>query len=247
MYKITLYDKNCVSCTSGVALFFTDDLESFEQHWLRLVRSESQKELYARSKAGEIVIDYYSDDPELNIVQHDPHCEIIAKKEFTDTNKRFTLSNAYRWTTDFFVNERRIKLRYIHHRTKYYLIGQYELLGVGQESILSDGDGFEQCATYGNPVLLNTYGGEIEEAKEAVRRRIDNEKDREKRRQLRDEINQIRWTTDMKKLIGNDIKTYCWVTLGIYEEKDEFDLEATTELSEEMMFRLMLDILGQAG
>lgn len=75
IYKITLFDANCPSCTSGTASFFTEDIDEFEHNYfsdenVESNQLEAQKQRYFRSKAGEIVTDYYSDAPELNIFQY---------------------------------------------------------------------------------------------------------------------------------------------------------------------------------
>lgn len=72
IYKITLFDANCPSCTSGTASFFTEDIDEFEHNFFSdenvgSNQLEAQKQRYFRSKAGKIVTDYYSDAPELNI------------------------------------------------------------------------------------------------------------------------------------------------------------------------------------
>lgn len=33
IYKITLFDANCPSCTSGTASFFTEDIDEFEHNY----------------------------------------------------------------------------------------------------------------------------------------------------------------------------------------------------------------------
>ena len=67
MYKITLFDYNCASCTSGTASFYVDDIDIFEEKWSKLETSPERIERFRRSKNGEVVTDYYSDDEELNI------------------------------------------------------------------------------------------------------------------------------------------------------------------------------------
>ena len=54
-------------------------------------RADREQAEYLRSKGGEIVTDYYSDDPELNIVQEDKSAEILFEKEIVFRNKLFTL------------------------------------------------------------------------------------------------------------------------------------------------------------
>ena len=71
MYKITLYDCNLPSCVSGVFSIYCDDIEKFEKDWIQLESDKERIERFRKSKQGEMVTDYYSDSPELNIVQRD--------------------------------------------------------------------------------------------------------------------------------------------------------------------------------
>ena len=69
MYKITLYDYCCCPICDGTVSFFVDNLEDFEKNWKKCLgdRDKERVERFERSKNGEIVVDYYSDDEELNI------------------------------------------------------------------------------------------------------------------------------------------------------------------------------------
>lgn len=69
MYKISLYDYNCPSCTSGVAEFFADNINKFQEEWFKLEDDKDRKKRFLKSLNGEIITDYYSDSPELNIVR----------------------------------------------------------------------------------------------------------------------------------------------------------------------------------
>ena len=80
MYKITLFDYNCPSCTSGVYEIYCDDIEEFEKEWTKLETDEFRIERFRKSKAGEMVTDYYSDALELNIVQKDETAELYYEK-----------------------------------------------------------------------------------------------------------------------------------------------------------------------
>ena len=100
IYKITLFDANFPSCTSGTASFFTEDIDEFEHNYFsdENVGSnhlEAQKQRYFRSKAGEIVTDYYSDAPELNIFQYAEYGTIEKRKTFHYKDKTFELHNGY--------------------------------------------------------------------------------------------------------------------------------------------------------
>ena len=82
MYKIQLFDLNSYPAfVSGVVEVYTDDIDEFEEHYLIQNRaSDDQKARFLRSKSGEIVTDYYSDEPELNIVQ-EINVEILHTKQ----------------------------------------------------------------------------------------------------------------------------------------------------------------------
>lgn len=82
MYKIQLFDFNLFpSFVSGVVEVYTDDIDEFEEHYLKQSRAtDAQKERFLQSKTGEIVTDYYSDAPELNIVQP-VEVEILQEKQ----------------------------------------------------------------------------------------------------------------------------------------------------------------------
>ena len=153
MYKITLYDECCSPVCDGTAGFFTENLEEFERYW-RPHADEEQFKRYERSKAGEIVTDYYGDDSELNIVQEDKNTEILFEKEISYKDKQFTLLNAYLWGTDVYAAETQIVFRGIKFKEQYFLIGRYKMNGVCQKKFLSTSDsGYESITVWGNPVI----------------------------------------------------------------------------------------------
>ncbi len=68
--------------------FFTEDIDEFERNYfsdenVEWGKLEAQKQRYFRSKAGENVTDYYSDDPELNIFQYAEYGTIEKRKTFS--------------------------------------------------------------------------------------------------------------------------------------------------------------------
>lgn len=69
LYLIQLFDYNCPSCTSGVTKVFAEDIEEFSKIYQSIEKDNARVERFLRSKSGEVVTDYYSDDSELNIVQ----------------------------------------------------------------------------------------------------------------------------------------------------------------------------------
>ncbi|WP_317855475.1 hypothetical protein [Chakrabartyella piscis] len=223
MYKIMLFDRNGVGFCSGVASFFTEDLESFEKHWLDLEDDEDTKERYLKSKAGEIVTDYYSDDPSLNIVQQDPNCQILAEKKFVYHQKEWMLYNSYNCGSQYYADEVEIDLRHIKHQEQNFLIGKYKLTGVYTKDFFA-ADAYTVCNIWGNPVLIQTTS---EETRDACRGR--------------------NIVMDKAVFRNEKIETYCWVTVGIYDSPEEMNLAELTDIPDELMERLMFDIPGEAG
>ena len=70
MYKVTLFDGNTAPYISNTFSVYCDDIDEFEKNWSGMETDEMRKQRFRRSKQGEMVTDYYSDAPELNIVQN---------------------------------------------------------------------------------------------------------------------------------------------------------------------------------
>ena len=95
LYKVTLYDFWCHPLADGTESFFTEDIEDFQERWIKCGADKGRVERFLRSKAGELVTDYHEtfNDEELNIVQRDT-CPIYDEKEFVLGNVYFWISSA---------------------------------------------------------------------------------------------------------------------------------------------------------
>ncbi len=153
MYKITLFDYNCPSCTSGVYEIYCDDIEQFEKEWTELETDEMRIDRFRKSKAGEMVTDYYSDDPELNIVQKDETAKIFYKKTVVMCDKDVTVHNGYDWPSDLHIDKSEFHVRYVRLWDRLLRLVKYKLTGISQDDWLGDGNIDVPC--YGNPVLKN--------------------------------------------------------------------------------------------
>lgn len=165
MYKITLYDYCCSPICDGTVSYFVDSLDDFEKNWKPLVRSEDRIERYEKSKNGEIVTDYYSDDEELNIVQKDSDSKVLEEKEFEKNNFDIRLYNAYDCSADYYIFNLKYKLRKIVFKGKYYIIAKYKISGIAEYNIFTRGDvnkKFEDACFYGNPIC-NIIRGDYED------------------------------------------------------------------------------------
>ena len=161
MYKITLFDYNCTTYTSGVAVYYTQDIEDFTEKWLKLEGDDNRKDRFMRSKNGEIVTDYYSDDPELNIVQKDDSCVIYHDKSIEIKDRWITLYNGYNWPSNLHFAELKVNIQYIKYHGEHLKIATYTAEGVCTENDfgLNEDAKYHNTHCYGNPVLINDESG----------------------------------------------------------------------------------------
>ena len=219
MYKITLYDYNCSPICDGVVCFFADDIEDFQEKWLASGDVDSdRKERFLRSKAGEIVTDYYSDAPELNIVQHDKET-VFGEKKFTLENVTFEAFNIYDYPTKFHIDKWDIHFKWIRFSNEYFRIASYKAMGVCR--YVDFFNRWEDVMCYGNPVLENTVGYRPEDKNE------------------RPEFNSF---------AENSIETICFLTNYVFENEQELqDNISHFEITDKMMDWLFSDVVGEAG
>ena len=230
MYKITLYDRNCCPICDGTTFWFVDNLEEFEKNWLPLQckYGVSTIERYYRSKFGEIVTDYYSDSPELNIVQQ-VDCEILQEKELTYTNKEVVIKNTYGWETKILFDKLEVKLRVQRCGAEYYLVGQYCGYGgvrveKGYNRWYDKEINYHQMYFFGNPVA--NY----------IKRDI-NWDDWGKGDAFKDFF-----TNDKSFYKHESVKTFVW--LPIKEVDKDFRIKRLTKGD---LGILLADIVGEAG
>ena len=159
MYKITLYDYNCVSCTLGVAEFYADDINKFQESWFKLEDDEDRKKRFLKSLNGEMVTDYYSDSPDLNIVQEDKDAKILKTDRLCFANKKFTLINGYGCPGNIMVHNAEFLIRHIKFQNDFVIAGKYKLSGVAQVSRFFQG--YHPQNVYGNCVLKTQYHSHV--------------------------------------------------------------------------------------
>ena len=229
LYRIELFDRNCATCCSGTIFFFVENLEDFEENWLPLAaRNPQQVERYYRSKLGEIVTDFYSDDPKLNIVQS-AKSKVITEDKKTYRNKKVTLTNSYCFSADFEFDTLQIILRVIKYGRKYYLVGQYKGKGckrVGEfyNRWYDKKVKYEQMYFFGNPIADYQY----RKPELSVFYNQDAYKD---------------YYTDDKEFFKSDtIETFVW--LPIKEVKKDYKIKALTK---QELAQLLVDIIGESG
>ena len=231
MYKITLYDANCSPICDGLACWYVDDLKEFEENWIPL-QSRTDVEViekYYRSKFGEVVTAWYSDDPDLNIVQ-EIDAEIIAEKQYRYTNKDVELTNAYAFTTRVEFDELVTSLRLVRIGDKRLLLAQYE--GHGCKKIdpvwTKESDGEDKYSTmsfYGNPIA-NCYFRE----------------DYRAYKYEHPDYYKGLLTHEKEFFKDDSVKTFVWIPIKEVSEKYRIRALSRKELS-----LLLMDIVGEAG
>lgn len=167
MYQIQLYDGNCSPICDGVVKFYVDSLEDFEKNWIPLnQRNKEQIKRYFQSKSGEVVTDYYSNDPELNIVQ-EKNCIIIAEKSYKETDETKMVQNVYGFDSTYHIDEITYFIRYVNIEGELLKLCRYEIRGicldegksrwVGKNKEKYEAIGFEACRHLINKDYLPAY------------------------------------------------------------------------------------------
>ena len=152
MYKVTLFDQNCPSCCSGTASFYCDNIDEFEREWIKYVRNESQLERFRRSKNGECVTDYYSDDPELDVVQFDGEAIIYHELEECFDDLELEIHNSYMWPAKYFFKKFIVSTRFAEFKGQFLELAKYRAEGTCMENWLGKKK-YCKATCWGNSVL----------------------------------------------------------------------------------------------
>lgn len=228
MYKITLYDENCSPIVDGVARFFTEDIDDFEKNWTSMEQfDEASYKRFLASKNGEIVTDYYSDNPDLNIVQQDK-TNIIHNKSFELKDITFTSSNAYGFTEKYHVDNMKIDFIWIKFKNEYWRSASFVAEGAAEWNHILYEWGHVSC--FGNPVILNN----IVYHPEPFLCSKNSNKDRK-----------IPELNDFK---DNTLRTYCYTSSILFGSKEELDDDFNNfQITPEILDYLFADVIGEAG
>lgn len=230
MFKITLYDYNCSPICDGTTFWFVEDLEQFEKNWLPLQCNYDVKtiERYYKSKFGEMVTDYYSDDESLNIVKS-IDCEVLQEKTFEYKDKEVIIENIYGFKTKILFDKLKIVLRVQGWGDKYYLVGQY--FGYGCRRVSRNYNRwydkeviYSQMHFFGNPVA-NYKSRDI------------NWEDFG-----RDDAYKDFYTNDKDFYKNESVETFVWLPV---KEVDKY-YNITEPTMDDLSF-LLVDIVGEAG
>jgi len=119
IYYIQLFDNNCPSCFSGVTNVYVDDIDEFTEKFANAEDDKDRVDRLMRSKSGEIITDYYTDDPKLNIVQK-LTVEDFGIKTVQRSGCSVVLINGYGFDSEYYFSELVFEIRYIKWNDKFY-------------------------------------------------------------------------------------------------------------------------------
>lgn len=220
MYKITLWDNNIPSGGSGVFWCYCDDIDKFEEEWTKLERDEDTIARFRRSKAGELVTDYFptSNDEELNIVQEDREAEVCFEKDIVFKDRKITLENAWGYPSDFWVQNLTIHVRYVRFKGEYLRQMSYSIKGFAYIGECKRHK-YERYMCYGNPVLKHTHEKEVVDGSENI-----------------------------EDFSGECIESIVYYPMGCFTSfEDMKEYVDSDEISDEEIALLLIDIVGEAG
>ena len=224
MYKITLYDHNTCPICDGVTIFFADNIDDFERRWIATGRvTQETIDRFRRSKNGECVTDYYSNDPSLNIVQNDK-TDILYRKHIVKEDVTFYATNAYDCQQQYHVQTWDCHYLWIRFQDAYYRIVQYTANGVCMYDSFLERLNSVNC--YCNPVLENDvcYQPIFVPDKE-------------------------KWQTPCyQDFENNRICTICYLVNACFDDGDEARQDYDSfEMNDSVMDILFADVIGEAG
>ena len=119
LYLIQLFDYNCPTCTSGVTKVFVEDIEAFAKTYQNIEKDTDRIERFLKSKAGEIITDYYSDDPSLNIVQRF-NVDDLGHTQSWKRDAEISIENGYGWPSEYTFGMLALEIRWIKLQDRYY-------------------------------------------------------------------------------------------------------------------------------
>lgn len=221
MYKITLMDYNCPSCTSGTTRFFCDDIDIFEEKWSKLETSKERIERFKKSKSGILTTDFYQTDcdEKLNIVQEDKDAEILHEKHLAYHNKTLKLINGCCCESKFLVRDLDVHIRYIKFQDEYIKTASFIAKGICMVEDFGEEVKYYKVNCYGNPVLYATYD---KDDLYVSNRRLDFDND--------------------------NIESFVFIPIKFFDSLEQMQHDfGSKRLSTRQRYILFMDILGDVG
>lgn len=221
LYFIQLFDYNCPNCVSGVTKVFVEDIEEFTRNYQEIEKDSGRVERFLKSKSGEIITDYYSDDPDLNIVQR-VSVEDLGYVKYTKREETISVENGYGWPSDYYFGLLVLEVRWIRYKDKFYKLVKPHGFDCAHISPFSLKNPWSCIEVYGNPFWICKGMDE-----------------------------KIYSSDSVESFKGTSLESYVWQVADIFDTEESMNedkrLMSEQVLTEEQINRVFADIPGDAG
>ena len=185
------------------------------------LKDEDRVERFLRSKSGEVITDYYSNDPSLNIVQRvdadDLGYVLSWKRDIT-----ISVENGFGCPSDYFFGLLVYEIRWIRFQSKFYKLVKPHGKDCTVKNPFDERNPWRRIMVYGNPFWIT-------QEKEKMPNSSDN----------------------VEAYKGTSIESYVWQVAAVFDTEEAMNedrkLFSEWTLSEEQIARVVADIPGDAG
>lgn len=158
---------------------------------------------------------------ETSLLHNDSDSKVLAQETFLLKNKMFRVHNFYHYESLVWAQDASLIYRKMLYKGKYYLIGQYRLMGVCMDECLEK-DYWRPCTNLGSRIL------KMEQPSEA------DDKMRSKKR-------------SREAFADDTVETCSWIVLRVSDEEAEIPFGMEYLLSDSVCDKLLHDIVGEVG
>ena len=175
----------------------------------------------AHLKAGETFSGEDITSVETSLLHNDSDAKVLEQETFLLKNKMFRVHNFYNYESLVWAQDASLIYRKMLYKGKYYLIGQYRLMGACMDECLEK-DYWRPCTNLGSRIL------KMEQSSEA------GDKMRSKKR-------------SREAFAGDTVETCSWIALRVSDEEAEIPFDMEYLLSDPVCDKLLHDIVGEVG
>lgn len=175
----------------------------------------------AHLKAGETFSGEDITSVETSLLHNDSDAKVLEQETFLLKNKMFRVHNFYNYESLVWAQDASLIYRKMLYKGKYYLIGQYRLMGACMDECLEK-DYWRPCTNLGSRIL------KMEQPSEA------DDKTRSKK-------------CSREAFAGDTVETCSWIALRVSDEEAEIPFDMEYLLSDPVCDKLLHDIVGEVG
>ena len=169
MYKISVIDQNCPSGVTWLAEWFVDDLNRFEEEWIKKEDDEELIARFRRAKAGVPISDLTVNGEGAPLVVGDRDAKVCFEKSVVLENERIEITNSYGSKWLLCMDWCRIDVRFARFDGRYLRLAKYKAKGICVDRRAKHGT-FSCAKNFGNPVLkTNVSDGVYAQSREPYR------------------------------------------------------------------------------